>query len=75
MKADPKNKLRPGTSVYKTCICDGSPRAGRPVGEPLLILSIKDHAPVEGPREEDAIALLDDGSWEFVRNLLIDHPA
>lgn len=50
---------------------DGSSKAGQPVGPVLQIVGLADHKPVDGTREINAIALLEDGTWEFIWNLKV----
>lgn len=41
------------------------------IQEPLRIIDIKDHKPIDGEIKEKAIVLLEDGSWEFYWNLIL----
>ena len=59
-----------GDKVRHVHIWDGSSYAGKPTGPVLTITEIKDHKPCDGPHKKDEIAILSDGSWSFVWNIV-----
>lgn len=64
------NGIGVGSYVRKKHPCDGSPRAGSPRGPVLKVVEVVDNRPIDGPVQKDSIALLDDGTWEFIWNLV-----
>lgn len=57
--------------VKKTHPMDGTKLAGKPIGKTLSVLQIVDHLPAEGPSRSCCIAMLSDGTWEFLWNLTV----
>ena len=47
---------------------DGTPRAGKPIGEALTVVKSYPHKPVDGPGNA-TVCELSDGTWEFLHNL------
>jgi hypothetical protein len=62
--------VKVGDRVRKIHVFDGGPKAGTPVGPVLIVEEIIDHTPVDGPGEKGAIAVLSDGSWAHIWNLV-----
>lgn len=49
---------------------DGTAKAGRPItSRTYKVVCVEDHCPVDGAPRKGVIAVLDDGTWEFVWNL------
>ena len=61
--------IEKGTKIQKHHVYDGTAWGGKPKGPVLEVLNIKDHNPVDGPSTANCIAILSDGSWEFVWNI------
>lgn len=57
--------------VKKNHVYDGSKNVGKPVGNTLKVKQIVDHKPVDGPTRKNTVAILEDGTWEFVWNLTV----
>jgi len=50
---------------------DGTYKSGRPVGSWLKVVDLIDHNPVDGQIQEKCIILMEDGSWEFIWNVVL----
>jgi len=69
IEIDTKYNINVNDDVKKIHVYDGTLNAGKPIGKILKVISIKDHIPIDGPREKDCIVYLSDNTWEFIWNL------
>lgn len=68
------NTINAGMLVYRKHPYDGTSRSGKPTGKPVRVLRVEDHPQTDGPAEPKAIAVLEDGDWAFVWNIIPANP-